>query len=222
MVSEGLSVTDLTVTYPGAKSAAVTDVSLDVERGEILGLLGASGSGKSSLLGGIVGIAPVTSGTVAFDGVDVTAVPTHKRDFGLMFQDGQLFPHQSMHHNIAFGLRMRGIGAQQRRERVAELLTLVGLDHYEDRPVAELSGGERQRVALARSLAPSPRFLGLDEPLSSLDAELRARMAPDIRAVLKATGTTAIVVTHDADEARVMCDRIVRMDRGRLVTPEAH
>jgi thiamine transport system ATP-binding protein len=217
----GLSVQGLVVRYPAARGAggvtAVDDVTLDIAPGEVLALLGPSGCGKSSLLRAVAGLEPADAGTVAWDGVDLAGVPVHRRGFGLMFQDGQLFPHRDVAGNVEFGLRMAGLDRVAREARVHELLDVVGLAGYERRPVATLSGGEQQRVALARSLAPSPRLLLLDEPLSALDRALRERLAEDLRAALTATGTTALLVTHDHDEAFAVADRIAVMDAGRLL-----
>ncbi|WP_062466898.1 ABC transporter ATP-binding protein [Demequina maris] len=213
----GLAVRDLHVTYPGAPPVeAVRGVSLDIAQGETLALLGPSGCGKSSLLSAVVGIVDASGGSVAWDGEDLARVPVHKRGFGLVFQDGQLFPHLTVGANIAFGLEMAGMGRAARAARVEELLDLVGLEGLRDRGVTELSGGQRQRVALARSLAPRPRLLALDEPLSSLDADLRSRLAVEVRDILRASGTTGLLVTHDPAEAEVMADRVVRMADGRL------
>jgi len=200
---------------------AVDGVSLDVPVGGVLALLGPSGCGKSSLLRAVAGLEPPASGSVTWDGVDLTTVPVHRRGFGLVFQDGQLFPHRDVAGNVGYGLR--ALGRAERAARVAELLDLVGLPGYDRRPVATLSGGERQRVALARSLAPRPRLLLLDEPLSALDRSLRERLADDLRRVLVATGTTALFVTHDQDEAATVADRVAVMAAGRLLqvaTPE--
>ncbi|HZL01931.1 MAG TPA: ABC transporter ATP-binding protein [Cellulomonas sp.] len=217
----GLSVRGLVVRYPAARGAggvtAVDDVTLDIAPGEVFALLGPSGCGKSSLLRAVAGLEPAAAGTVAWDGVDLAGVPVHRRGFGLMFQDGQLFPHRDVAGNVEFGLRMAGLDRAAREARVHELLDVVGLAGYERRPVATLSGGEQQRVALARSLAPSPRLLLLDEPLSALDRALRERLAEDLRAALTATGTTALLVTHDHDEAFAVADRIAVMDAGRLL-----
>jgi thiamine transport system ATP-binding protein len=156
------------------------------------------------------------SGTVSWDGADVTHTPVHQRGFGLVFQAGQLFPHRTVARNVAFGLEMEAMARPERAARVEELLELVGLPGLGKRAVAELSGGERQRVALARSLAPRPRLLALDEPLSSLDSELRQRLAVEVRDILLAAGTTAIVVTHDRAEAQTMASRVIEMEAGRL------
>jgi thiamine transport system ATP-binding protein len=211
----GLKVAGLTVTYAGRPPVvAVDDVDLVVETGEIVALLGPSGCGKSSLLGAIVGIVEPAAGTIAFDGEDLTHTPIHRRGFGLVFQDGQLFPHLTVAGNIAYGVH--ALARPERDQRVRELLDLVGLDGLGGRKITELSGGQRQRVALARSLAPRPRLLCLDEPLSSLDAELRERLAGDLREVLLASGTTALLVTHDPAEAARIATRTLHMRSGQL------
>jgi thiamine transport system ATP-binding protein len=214
---QGLNVTDITVVYPGQRHPAVDAVSLNVEHGQTLALLGPSGCGKSTLLAAIVGIIAPTAGTVSFDGEDVTDTPVHRRGFGLVFQDGQLFPHRTVAGNVAFGLEMARVPTVERERRVNELLELVGLERYRDQPVAKLSGGERQRVALARSLAPRPRLLLLDEPLSSLDSDLRTRLADEVRDILTESQTTTILVTHDPLEARVVATRVQSMKNGRLL-----
>ncbi|MGC4176121.1 ABC transporter ATP-binding protein [Demequina sp.] len=209
----GLRVSDLTVTYPGRPPVvAVNHVDLEVARGEIVALLGPSGCGKSSLLGAIVGTVEPASGSITFDHEDVTRLPIHRRGFGLVFQDGQLFPHLTVAGNLAYGIPH--LSRVEREARVQELLELVGLDGLDHRKVTELSGGQRQRVALARSLAPSPRLLCLDEPLSSLDADLRERLADDLGEVLTASGTTALMVTHDPEEATRVAARVLRMRDG--------
>jgi len=212
-----LQVRDLRVEYPGAAEPAVDGVTLSVAAGEVLAVVGPSGCGKSSLLRAIAGVEPLASGDVQWDGASVARVPVHRRHFGLMFQDGQLFAHQDVGANVAYGLRAAHLPRAERVVRVAELLDLVGLAGWESRPVATLSGGERQRVALARALAPRPRLLLLDEPLSALDREWRERLARDLRDVLTATATTAIFVTHDQDEAVQVADRIAVMASGRLL-----
>ena len=218
--STGLSVRDVVVHYrddDGTVATAVDGVSLDVGPGEVVALLGPSGSGKSTLLRAVAGLEPLSAGSIAWDGVDLAGVPPHRRGFGLMFQDGQLFGHLDVARNVAFGLEIQHLATAARRERVAELLELVGLTGFGPREVATLSGGERQRVALARSLAPRPRLLLLDEPLSALDRALRERLADEVREVLVATGTPALFVTHDHDEAFAVADRIAVMHEAHLL-----
>ena len=204
-----LEISGITVAFGDTK--AVDDVSLEVQQGEVLAVLGPSGSGKSTLLRAIAGLEPLAVGRVLWQNQDLRSVPVHQRGFALMFQDGQLFPHRDVAGNVGYALRGRNPA------RVAELLDLVGLPGFEKRRVTDLSGGEQQRVALARALAVSPRLLLLDEPLSSLDRELRERLALDLRRILVATSTCAIMVTHDQDEAAVIADRIGIMDHGRLL-----
>ncbi|WP_181311897.1 ABC transporter ATP-binding protein [Nocardioides campestrisoli] len=196
---------------------ALVDVSLDLPAGEVLAVLGPSGCGKSTLLRVVAGLEPLSAGTVLFDGDDLAGRPTHRRGFSLMFQDGQLFAHLSVARNVGYALRLARRPRAEVRSRVAELLALVGLAGYEDRMPATLSGGERQRVALARALAVRPRLLLLDEPLSALDAALRESLAADLRAILVAAGTTAVMVTHDHEEAFAVADRLAVMFRGRVV-----
>jgi thiamine transport system ATP-binding protein len=186
-------------------------VDLAVADGEIVAVQGASGGGKTTLLRVIAGLLRPDAGQVAWDGVDLAGVPPHERRFGLMFQDNQLFPHRDVGRNVGFGLRMQGRSRGEIDERVARLLDLVGLPGYERRKVATLSGGEAQRVALARSLAPEPRLLLLDEPLGALDRDLHDRLTGEIRQLLKRLGTTAVHVTHDPEEAATVADRVVRL-----------
>ena len=211
--SAGLSVCGLAVTYGDLR--AVDGVDLEVAAGEVVALLGASGSGKSSLLRAVAGLEDVAAGEVAWDGRSMVRVPVHKRGFGLMFQDGQLFEHRDVGSNIAYGLT--GLPRVQRSERVREMLELVGLPGFERRRVTTLSGGQAQRVALARALAPAPRLLLLDEPLSALDRALREQLATDVRTILRQGGTTALYVTHDQDEAMTVADRVGVMEAGRLL-----
>lgn len=207
-----LSVRDVTVRFPapdGHAVAVLDGVSLEVAPAEIVGLLGPSGSGKSTLLRVVAGLHQPDEGQVWIDGREVTAVPTHRRGVGMVFQDEQLFPHRSVAQNIEFGLRMAGQSEPQRRQRTAELLALVGLDRFQRRTVTDLSGGERKRVALARSLAPDPRVLLLDEPLTGLDRALHDRLATDLASILRTADTTVLLVTHDGDEAAAIADRVV-------------
>lgn len=211
----GLRVDRITVRYAPALPPAVRGVSFEVARGEVVALTGPSGCGKSTVLRAIAGLEPLEAGTVSWAGADLRGVAPHRRGFGLLFQDGQLFAHMSVAQNIAYGLARRP--RPVRTARVEEMLELVGLADYAERAITELSGGERQRVALARSLAPAPRLLMLDEPLSALDRELRERLAVDLARLLRETGTTAILVTHDHDEAGTIADRTLRMRAGELL-----
>ena len=210
-----LELRDLWVRYPDG-TQPVRGVDLALAPGEIVALVGASGSGKSTVLRGIAGLEQVHRGAVLLGGHDVTAVPVHRRGVGMVFQDGQLFPHRSVARNIAYGLEAAHLPRNERQARVARMLELVDLVEHADRPVQRLSGGQAQRVALARSLAPAPRVLLLDEPLSALDADLRGRLARQVRSILQNTGTTAVHVTHDAAEAQTLADRTVRLAEGRL------
>jgi thiamine transport system ATP-binding protein len=209
-----LSVRGLSVSYDGVP--AVLDADLDVGDGRVLAVLGPSGCGKSTLLRGIAGLEPAT-GEIRWHDDVLSATPTHRRGFALLFQDGQLFPHLTVGRNIAYPLRLRRMPRADAAARVAELLDLVGLSSFADRLPATLSGGERQRVALARALAAAPRLLMLDEPLSALDAGLRQRLAEDLRRILVASGTTAVMVTHDHEEAFAVADDLVVMRSGRIV-----
>lgn len=211
----GLQVEQASVAFDG--HPALDGADLSVRPGEVVAVLGPSGSGKSTLLRAIAGLQPLDAGRVLFAGEDVTRVPTHKRRFGLMFQDGQLFAHLDVAGNIEYPLRRQKVARAQRAARVAELLDLVGLEGMEKRDVATLSGGQQQRVALARALASSPRLMLLDEPLSALDRDLRERLAGELREILTRTGTTALLVTHDRDEAAVVADRVVTTDAGKVV-----
>ena len=212
-----LELRDVTVRFDDADAPAVADVDLDLPAGEVLAVLGPSGCGKSTLLRAVAGLEPLASGSVSYDGRDLARVPTHRRGFALMFQDGQLFPHQSVAGNVGYALRLRRVPPARVAARVAELLELVGLPGFGDRAPATLSGGERQRVALARSLAGEPRLLLLDEPLSALDRSLRERLAHDLRDILTRAGTTALFVTHDQEEAFAVADRMALMRAGRVV-----
>ncbi|MCE9622733.1 MAG: ABC transporter ATP-binding protein [Actinomycetia bacterium] len=204
-----LAVVDITVRF--GEITVLEGMSLELAGGEVVALVGPSGVGKSTLLRVVAGLLRPDAGSVVLDGKDITALPTHQRNIGLMFQNEQLFPHMSVTDNIAFGLRMQHQSRTAIAGRVTELLQLVGLDGFGERDIDRLSGGEAKRVALARALAPKPVVLLLDEPLTGLDRELHDRLAIDLAALLRATGTTALLVTHDAEEAAVIADRTVTM-----------
>jgi thiamine transport system ATP-binding protein len=201
------------VTVRFGDRSVLDEVGLTVGAGEVVGLLGPSGSGKSTLLRVIAGLLVPDRGRVAWDGEDLRTVPTHRRRFGLVFQDHQLFPHRDVARNVGFGLSVAGRSQAEIRRRVTELLDLVGLPGFERRGVASLSGGEAQRVALARALAPSPRLLLLDEPLGALDRELHDRLALDLRRLLKEVGIAGLHVTHDREEADTVADRVVSLEQ---------
>lgn len=209
----GLEVRDAVVRYQSV--TAVDQVSLQVAPGEIVALLGASGSGKSSLLRAVAGLEPLAGGTVSWDGADLAGVPVAKRRFAVMFQDGQLFPHLSVAGNVGYSLYRKS--RSERAGRVADLLELVGLPGYGPRPITALSGGQAQRVALARCLAADPRLLLLDEPLSALDRGLRERLVEVLGQTLRQAGVPALYVTHDQAEAFAIADRIAVLDQGRLL-----
>ncbi len=210
-----LTVAGLTVCYDA--TTAVADADLTVPDGTIVAVLGPSGSGKTSLLRAVAGLETPAAGRVEWDGDDLTRTPPHRRGFGLMFQDHALFEHLDVGGNVAFGLRMQGRSPIGRQHRVDEMLELVGLAGFTPRAISELSGGEQQRVALARALAPAPRLLMLDEPLASVDRERREQLAAELHRVIRATGTAALLVTHDLDEAFTLGDDVVVLDRGRVV-----
>ncbi len=209
MTTPGLEIRNVSVGFDG--SPVLANVSLDVERGEIVAVLGPSGSGKSTLLRVVAGLVVTSTGSVHIDGADMSGIATHHRGVGLVFQNNQLFPHLDVAGNVGYGLRIARMPAAQRRARITELLNLVGMSGYADRDVATLSGGEAARIALARSLATTPRVLLLDEPLSGLDHDLRYALADDLRRVIRAAGSTALLVTHDPVEAKHIADRVVRL-----------
>ena len=207
--SGGLDVDALTVRF--GKRCVLDHFSLTVIPGELVVIMGESGSGKSTLLRAIAGLQNVESGTIRIGGVDVRDVPTHKRRLGFVFQDLALFPHLNVAQNIAYGLKRIGMAKAERAERVGALLTLVGMPDAAQRGVTTLSGGEQQRVAVARALAPYPRLLLLDEPLTALDAERKTSLATELRRIIVSTQTTAIYVTHDRAEAELVGSRIISM-----------
>ena len=202
-----LEARDITVRF--GERTVLDRVSLTVAEGEVVAVLGPSGVGKSTLLRVVAGLLVADEGSVWLDGDDITRLPSHRRSIGLVFQDEQLFPHLDVAANIGFGLRMQGVSRAAVAARVGELLELVGLAGFEHRRVTTLSGGEAKRIALARALAPRPRVLLLDEPLTGLDRDLHDRLAGEVAGLLRATGTTALLVTHDRDEAAAIADRTI-------------
>ncbi|MBX0326268.1 ABC transporter ATP-binding protein [Oscillochloris sp. ZM17-4] len=209
-----LTINTIHKAYDGTE--VLRGISLEVPAGATMALLGPSGCGKTTLLRVVAGLERADGGAILFGGERIDGVPPHLRGFGMMFQDYALFPHMDVAANVAFGLRMRGLGRAQVAARAAEALALVGMAGYGRRRVFELSGGERQRVALARALAPGPRLLMLDEPLAALDRELRERLQEELRAVLRQVGVTAIYVTHDQEEAFALADVVALLNAGRL------
>ncbi|MCT7661480.1 ABC transporter ATP-binding protein [Mycobacterium deserti] len=215
-MTEGVAVdlVDLTRVYGNVK--ALDGLTLHIEPGELVALLGPSGCGKTTALRILAGLDEATSGTVSVGGRDVGRVPANKRDMGMVFQAYSLFPHLTVLDNVSFGLKLRGKAKRDRLSRAADLLDLVGLSEHTHKYASELSGGQQQRVALARALAIQPRVLLLDEPLSALDAKVRAQLRDEIRRVQLDVGTTTLFVTHDQEEALAIADRVGVMNRGRL------
>lgn len=197
-------------------SITIDGIDLTLEKGTRLSVLGPSGSGKTTLLRLIAGLETLDSGEILLDGRRINNLPAHKRNFGLMFQDFALFPHLDVFHNIAFGLKMKKRTREQICQRVDQLLALTGLEGFENRRVDELSGGERQRVALARTLAPEPGLIMLDEPLSSLDRLLRKNLMQQLTQILSMVKATTIFVTHDHKEAVAAGDLLMIMNLGKI------
>jgi putative spermidine/putrescine transport system ATP-binding protein len=195
---------------------AVNNVELTVPHGTFVCMLGPSGCGKTTLLRMIAGLDLPTGGAIRLDGEDITRVPTHKRNLGMVFQSLALFPHLTVGENIAYPLRIRGAPKEDQKKRVDELLSMIHLAGYAERPVSKLSGGQRQRVAIARALSISPKLFLLDEPLSALDAKLREAMQVELRQLQQQLGITTIVVTHDQREAMTMADTVVVMKGGEI------
>jgi putative spermidine/putrescine transport system ATP-binding protein len=212
--SVNIKLENIKKTYNG--KAAVDNVSLEVKPGEMVSLLGPSGCGKTTTLRAVAGFEIPDSGQVSIGDQDVTRVPAEQRRVGMVFQSYALFPNLSVAGNIAFGLRVAGWEASKLKARVSELLEIVGLHGFDRRSVLTLSGGQRQRVALARALAPNPRVLLLDEPLSALDAKIRAELRTELRRLQLDLGITTLLVTHDQEEAMSMSDRVVVMNQGRI------
>jgi ABC-type Fe3+/spermidine/putrescine transport system ATPase subunit len=210
-----LKITDLHKTYAGAP--LLRGISFSVSAGETVCLLGASGSGKSTILRIIAGLEQPDNGSVQWQDQDLSDVPVHARNFGLVFQDYALFPHLSVFDNVAFGLRMRNLSADEIDRRTRAVIAQVNLSGFEKRRVTELSGGEQQRVALARTLAPRPRLIMFDEPLGALDRTLREDLINELRALLQREQIPVIYVTHDQEEAFALADRILLLHAGEIV-----
>ena len=210
-----VSVEHLQKTY--SATPVFSDINFTISKGEFVTLLGPSGCGKSTLLRCIAGLTPVDAGKILLEGQDIVPLSPQKRDIGMVFQSYALFPNMSVEQNVAFGLRMQKVNANDSQKRVAEVLQLVELNDFAKRYPHQLSGGQCQRVALARSLVTRPRLLLLDEPLSALDARIRKHLREQIRAIQRELGLTTIFVTHDQEEALVMSDRIFLMNQGRIV-----
>jgi putative spermidine/putrescine transport system ATP-binding protein len=210
-----VSVENLQKSY--ASTAVFSDINCSIERGEFVTLLGPSGCGKSTLLRCIAGLTSVNGGRIVLDGVDLVPVTPQKRNIGMVFQSYALFPNMTVEQNVAFGLRMQKVNADDSHKRVAEVLQMVELTDFAARYPHQMSGGQCQRVALARSLVTRPRLLLLDEPLSALDARIRKHLREQIRAIQRELGLTTIFVTHDQEEALTLSDRIFLMNQGRIV-----
>lgn len=211
---DGLSVLNISKSFQ--ETTALTDVSFEVAISEIVAILGPSGCGKSTLLSIIAGIEKPDQGDISWNGASILNKPAHQRGFGLMFQDLALFPHKNVYENVAFGLKLRKQPASEIKNRVQEVLEMVGLEGYEERDINTLSGGQAQRVALARSLAPEPHLLMLDEPLGSLDRNLRERLIFELKDILQNSQQTVLYVTHDQDEAFTIADKVVLMNDSRI------
>ena len=212
-----LEIKDLSVSFGETK--VLSGISLELESRQLLAILGSSGAGKSTLLRLIAGFDSVASGTITLDGKPLSdgklTVPPEKRSIGIVPQDSALFPHLNVRQNIGFGLT--GLSREERDKRVNQLLGLIRMEEFANRMPEELSGGQVQRVALARALAPKPKLVLLDEPFSALDAELRQELREEVRKVLRAEGATAVMVTHDQEEALSLADRVAVLREGRII-----
>lgn len=220
--STGIRLARVTKHY-GLATPAVDDISLSIEPGEFMTLLGPSGSGKTTTLNLIAGFETLTAGSIAFDGADVSTLPPHKRNLGMLFQNYALFPHMTVAQNVAYPLRERKVGKPEITRRVAEVLELVQLTGRDGHYPSQLSGGQQQRVALARAIVFGPNALLLDEPLGALDRNLRGTLQAEIRRIHREVGTTFVFVTHDQEEAMNLSDRIALFNNGRIEqvgTPE--
>jgi len=214
LASPIIDISGLRVAY--GHNEVLKGIDLAIEPGSFVALLGASGCGKTTLLRTLAGFNQASGGSIRVDGQDVLPLPPEHRGMAMVFQSYALWSHMNVAQNIGYGLKLRGIGKDEIARRVAAQLAMLGLDGFEQRPVTELSGGQRQRVALGRALAVEPKILLLDEPLSNLDARIRLQMRHEIRSIQKRLGVTAILVTHDREEAMVMADRVIVLDQGRI------
>jgi ABC-type Fe3+/spermidine/putrescine transport system ATPase subunit len=210
----GVEISGLTKAY--GDTPVLHDVAFEVPAGEFHALLGPSGSGKTTILRIIAGFTKPDAGVVRVSGKDMTGVAAERRDIGVVFQNYALFPHMDVFRNVAFGLRMRGIDKRETADRVRETLALVRMSDYEQRKPSELSGGQQQRIALARALVIGPKVLLLDEPLSALDRKIRGEVREELRRIQAETGVTAIIVTHDQEEALSLSHRMLVLDNGRV------
>ena len=220
-MTQALTLQNISAHY--GSTQVLENLSLAVAEGELVSLLGASGCGKTTTLRLVAGFLQPTSGTITLGGRDLTRLPPHQRDIGLVFQNYALFPHLSVADNVGFGLKQRGLVGAEKAKRVTAMLERVGLAHLADRLPGALSGGQKQRVALAHALVIEPPLLMFDEPLSNLDAKLRIDMRVEIRKLQRANGTTSLYVTHDQEEAFSISDRVAIMHQGRIMqldTPE--
>jgi len=203
------------VTYD-KKNLVLSDLNLDIHKGELLSLLGPSGCGKTTTLRVIAGLIDTVGGTFTLDGENMTHIPVHKRDFGMVFQSYALFPHLTVFDNVAFGLRQRNLAKDSIPTQVGKMMEICGISGYEKRFPKQLSGGQRQRVALARALVIEPKLLLLDEPLSNLDAQLRVQMRSSIKRIQQELGISTVFVTHDQEECFSISDRVAIMDKGKI------
>ena len=213
-----LTIDNLCFSYPKAQEQTIQSFSMTIEKGEVISILGRSGSGKSTILRILAGLEHPSEGTFTINNQVIfnnqTFIQPEKRGIGMVFQDYALFPHMTVEKNILFGLSQ--LPKSQRASRIQEVLELVELTGFEKRYPHQLSGGQQQRVAIARALAPNPKLLLLDEPFSNLDAELQTRIRNDLRIILKRANITSIFVTHDEDDAHALADRIVKLNRGKI------
>ena len=210
-----LEIIDISKSYESME--ALNQISFSVAKGEIISILGPSGCGKSTLLSIVAGLTIPDTGMIRWNGISLTSVPPHLRNFGLMFQDNALFPHRHVYGNVAFGLKQLRLDPAVIDKQVSAILNMVGMKDLANRDVLSLSGGEQQRVALARTIAPKPRLLMLDEPLGSLDRNLREQLLHELRQILTKLEQTVIYVTHDQDEAFAIADRVAIMNAGQLI-----